>query len=92
MGQYRPGSNGPMVRSANMSLMTSPRPQPNVRDETSMKRCNVSFVLHTQQTPKRRMFAISGKVATGVLLGTEGRMEAVLEVLTKRQEVEAVVQ
>jgi hypothetical protein len=35
MGQYRPGSNGPMVRSANMSSMTSPRPQPNVRDETS---------------------------------------------------------
>ena len=35
MGQYRPGSNGPMVCSANMSSMTSPRPQPNVRDETS---------------------------------------------------------
>ena len=42
--------------------------------------------------PKRRMFAISGKVATGLRLGTEGRMEAVLDVLTKLQEVEAVVQ
>jgi hypothetical protein len=35
MGQYRPGSNGPMVRNAKMSSMTNPRPQPNVRDETS---------------------------------------------------------
>jgi hypothetical protein len=42
--------------------------------------------------PKRRMFAISGKVATGVRLGTEGQIEAVLDVLTKLQEVEAVVQ
>jgi hypothetical protein len=35
MGQYRPGSNGQMVLSANMSSITSPRPQPNVCDETS---------------------------------------------------------
>ena len=42
--------------------------------------------------PKRRMFAISGKVATGVRLGTEGQIEEVLDVLTKLQEVEAVVQ
>jgi hypothetical protein len=35
MGQYRPGSNGLMVRSANMSSMTSPRQQPNFLDETS---------------------------------------------------------
>jgi hypothetical protein len=35
MGQYRPGSNGPMVRSANMLSLMSPRPQPNVCDETS---------------------------------------------------------
>ncbi len=35
MGQYRPGSNGPTVRSANMSSLMSQRPQQNVRDETS---------------------------------------------------------
>jgi hypothetical protein len=27
MGQYRPGCNGPMVRSANMPSMNCPRPQ-----------------------------------------------------------------
>ncbi len=51
--------------------------------------------LHTAlgiRQPKRRMFAFSGKVATRVLLGTEGQMEAVLNVLTKLPEVEAVVQ
>ena len=35
MGQYRPGSNGQVIRSANLSSVMSPRPQPNVRDETS---------------------------------------------------------
>jgi hypothetical protein len=33
MGQYRPGSNGPVVRSANMTLMTSPRQQSVNREE-----------------------------------------------------------
>jgi hypothetical protein len=61
-----------------------------------MKKGFLDFrTLHTAfgiRQPKRRMFAITGKVATGVRLGTEGQMEAVLDVLTKLQVVEAVVQ
>ena len=41
--------------------------------------------------PIRRLFAISGTVATGVRLGTEGQMETVLDVLTKLPEAGAVV-
>ena len=33
MGPYRPGVSTPMVRNANMSSMTSPRPQSGARDE-----------------------------------------------------------
>ena len=53
MGQYRPGVNIPMVRSANMSSMTSPHPQSIVRDETGEYE-DVQRDLRQSYTPEYR--------------------------------------
>ena len=49
------------------------------------------FLIGILLQPNRRLFAISGDVATLVRLGTEGQMEPVLNVLTKLPEAGAVV-